>query len=364
MRVLFTVAWLVVAGLSYADVIKPTLVEISFNENHIELQLETNIEAILTDIGTQYQNSVNAPNADEYDSLRKLKAHKLADIFLQNEDKLLHSFTLKINNKTLNLVRKSVKVDEVGYTQRPRKSIITYQASVTNPQTLYWKFSETYGDNALRFRFVVPDEYTWQDWNYLKSGEHIEIDVIKFKPLSVWQTFIKFISLGFYHVIPLGLDHILFIITMALGMLSLGKTIVLVSSFTLAHTATLALATYDVVTLSPSVIEPIIALSIAVMALDKIVFKLNYKYQSVLVFGFGLLHGLGFALMLKEFISNNLITSLIGFNLGVELAQVLIVILGIIILWLAQRIKLDKVVVIISSLAIFITGMMMFFERI
>ncbi len=364
MKVIVNVLLLSLISFAHADVIKPTLAEVSIYEQHIELELHTNIEALITGIGTQYRDSTKAPNASEYDELRKLSASALKATFTEFEPTFLERIDLSINGVSLELSQTNIAIEDVGYTQRPRASRITYRAPYNKIGELSWLFDEIYGDNAFRFRFVEKDEYTWQTWQYLSAGTPIQIDLQKFQPQSRWDTFLQFITIGFKHVIPLGLDHILFVITMVLGVMSMYRALLYVSSFTLAHTLTLGLSTYDIVALSPEIIEPIIALSIVIMALDKLIFHMRSSYNGLLIFAFGLLHGLGFALMLREFIDKHILVSLAGFNIGVELAQVVVVIVIMLIFFMipSERIRIWLTRIIAFGIALI--GLQMFLERI
>jgi len=137
------------------------------------------------------------------------------------------------------------------------------------------------------------------------------------------STFLSFLRQGFVHVLPLGLDHILFV----LGLFFLSREwkplLLQVTMFTVAHTITLGLATLGFVTIKSSIVEPLIAASIAVVALENIFYP-GYKPRRLfIVFAFGLIHGLGFAGALSEFELHptSLVAGLLGFNLGVEFGQ-------------------------------------------
>lgn len=141
-------------------------------------------------------------------------------------------------------------------------------------------------------------------------------------------TFVDFTRLGFTHILPLGLDHVLFVAGLVFLSRQLRPLIYQISIFTLAHTLTLALATFGWVKIAPDIIEPIIALSIAFVAVENIV-KGTYSHWRLLIVGvFGLIHGLGFAsvLMDKDLPIEAMLVGLLGFNVGVELGQLTVVI--------------------------------------
>ena len=147
------------------------------------------------------------------------------------------------------------------------------------------------------------------------------IDAVEAPGLLEWVWI--YIQQGFIHILPRGLDHILFVLALFFASSRMGPLIWQVSAFTLAHTITLALAVTGVFTLPGHVVEPIIALSIAFVAIENVVFKDVQRWRPVLVFGFGLFHGLGFAGVLTELglPQGQLGPALLGFNVGVEIGQ-------------------------------------------
>jgi len=155
------------------------------------------------------------------------------------------------------------------------------------------------------------------------------------------STLFSFMRQGFVHVIPLGLDHILFVLGIFLLSRKWKPLILQVSAFTLAHTLTLGLATMGFISISPEIVEPIIAASIAVIAIENIMFPGYKPYRLVIVFIFGLIHGLGFAGALSGFDlePTSLLIGLFGFNLGVEFGQLALLIAAFL---LTVRIKDER----------------------
>ena len=115
----------------------------------------------------------------------------------------------------------------------------------------------------------------------------------------------------------------------------LGPLLWQVSAFTLAHTVTLALGAMGLVTISGSIVEPLIAASIVYVAFENILARGLTRWRPFVVFGFGLLHGLGFASVLGEFglPEAQFIPALIGFNVGVEVGQLTVIALAATTLW-------------------------------
>lgn len=135
----------------------------------------------------------------------------------------------------------------------------------------------------------------------------------------------NFVVIGFKHIVPLGLDHILFVLALFLGGRDPKTLLIQTGVFTLAHSATLALSTFGVVSLSSRIVEPLIALSIGIVGLENVVRPLSVsRGRAAVVFFFGLLHGLGFAGILAEtpLVEGQRLAALLLFNLGVEFGQV------------------------------------------
>jgi hypothetical protein len=181
-----------------------------------------------------------------------------------------------------------------------------------------------------------------------------------------WSTFGNFMREGFLHVLPRGLDHILFVLGLFLLSRSWRPLLLQVTTFTVAHTLTLGLATLGWVNVSPSIVEPIIAGSIAVVALENIFRPRNTPWRLLLVFVFGLVHGLGFAGALKalELPTASLIIGLLGFNIGVEGGQLAVIALALAVtFWIKNPLIYRKAVVIPGSLIIAAMGLKWMVER-
>ena len=142
-----------------------------------------------------------------------------------------------------------------------------------------------------------------------------------------WRQAASFVVLGIKHILT-GYDHILFLLTLLMLGGGLRQLLKIVTAFTVAHSVTLSLAVLNVITLPARLVESGIALSITYVAAENL-WRNDRSLQRrwLVTFGFGLIHGLGFASILKEFhlVGANLALSLVGFNLGVEIGQVAIV---------------------------------------
>jgi len=137
----------------------------------------------------------------------------------------------------------------------------------------------------------------------------------------------QFFGMGLRHIIPDGTDHILFVLGLFFLSTAIKSLIIQITAFTVAHALTLALATFGLINLPTFIIEPLIAISIAYIAVENIFLSRVTGRRALVVFSFGLLHGLGFASVLTELMlpSNELVFSLIGFNLGIEFGQLIVI---------------------------------------
>jgi hydrogenase/urease accessory protein HupE len=135
-----------------------------------------------------------------------------------------------------------------------------------------------------------------------------------------------FLASGIQHIFT-GLDHVLFVIALLLLGGGIGRLLKVVTAFTLAHSITLALATLRIVDPPAHLIEPMIALSIVLVGFDNLRAKPGRDHRATLAFLFGLVHGFGFASVLREFglPPSAVGWSLFSFNLGVEVGQAVIV---------------------------------------
>ena len=182
-----------------------------------------------------------------------------------------------------------------------------------------------------------------------------------------WAVFVNFLRSGFRHVLPEGLDHILFVLGLFLLSRSWRPVITQVTAFTLAHSLTLALAAAGLVHAPESVVEPVIALSIAFLAFENLFFPRYTRWRLLVVFLFGAVHGLGFAsgLAEKPIPSGSFLSALTGFNVGVEAAQLTIIGLAFgATCWLRDEERYRRWVVIPASAVIAAAGLWWVVERI
>jgi hypothetical protein len=181
------------------------------------------------------------------------------------------------------------------------------------------------------------------------------------------QVLQKYVKLGFTHVLPFGFDHVLFIICLLLLSTNLKSLVLQCTLFTVAHSISLILAACDVISPNAHIVEPIIALSILYAAIENIVHDRLSKLRIGLIFLFGRVHGMGFANALQNIglPGENRISALLFFNVGVELAQ-LAVVLGVWFLvgiWFRQKDWYRERIVFPASALIAGVAMLWFIER-
>lgn len=178
--------------------------------------------------------------------------------------------------------------------------------------------------------------------------------------LSSWFAFFK---LGALHILT-GYDHLLFLFALLLRKQTLKQYIAIVTAFTVAHSITISLSVLDIISLPSVFVEAVIALSIIYVALENI-FRKEIRYRWGLTFGFGLIHGLGFASILKEMNlqSNQLFMALLNFNIGIEVIQILLVLAVLPLLKVMQKQKNARRYVTYGSLLIAVMGGYWLVER-
>lgn len=361
-----------------ADVVKPALVEINVsNDKTILVEVRASIEALLTGINAKYKNTQDAPNAEEYDEFRKMRPEELQQAFWTFKQQFLQSIFIRAGNRDLAMQNMALQIESViipppGYTKVPRISVIRLTGLLPDTaDALQWYYPARFGDNAVRVRQVDRQnaQWHWSQWQWLrddKASAPFSLTEIVARQ-STFEVITTYIEIGFEHIVPKGLDHILFILGLFLLSTHWRPLLWQVTMFTVAHTITLGLAMNNVIGLSSNIVEPLIALSIAYVGVENIFAKKLHKSRLVLVFFFGLLHGLGFAGVLSDFgmPQNDFAEALISFNVGVELGQLAVILLAFMLLrvWVKEEATYHKMFAVPGSILISITASYWFLER-
>ncbi len=362
-----------------ADVVKPALIEINVESNgKVTIEIRASIEALLTGINGNYKNTNDAPNAKQYDALRELQSDALAMRFKPFEQMFLTQIALSdpsaLTGKNIPLQITQVTIPERGYTKVPRISLITLAADIeTQTASLQWYYPLAFGDHAVRLRQVdqAEQQWHWSEWQWLRDDQPSTpfslTEIVTKRP--IYQVIVEYIVIGFEHIMPKGMDHILFILALFFFSTQIKPLLWQITMFTIAHTITLGLAMNGVISLPANIVEPLIALSIAYAGIENIFAKSRLqRSRLVLVFVFGLLHGMGFASVLSDFgmPDDAFATTLISFNIGVELGQLAVVALafGVVAFWFRQKAWYRNRVVIPISALIAVTGLVWAVERV
>ncbi len=202
-------------------------------------------------------------------------------------------------------------------------------------------FFKTAGITIFLFLLATPL------WAHAVIGE--------LEKMSKTDAALLYLVLGYKHILPLGFDHILFVLSLFLLSPKLKPVLWQATAFTVAHSITLGLAMYKIIKVPSAIIEPLIALSIMYVALENI-FSPRLKPSRIgIVFLFGLVHGLGFAGALGELglPQNAYLLSLVMFNVGVELGQLTVILLAFFLLakWFGNKpYYRNKIVIPLSAL--------------
>ena len=177
-----------------------------------------------------------------------------------------------------------------------------------------------------------------------------------------------YLKIGVTHIVPYGIDHILFVISLCLLSSKIKTILWQATAFTIAHSITLALSMKSIVVAPSAVVEPIIALSIVFVAIENMILNELKAWRILIVFFFGLIHGLGFASALNEvgLPRNQFFTSVLAFNAGVEFGQIFIILLvfGAIIMPFRKRAFYKKRIVFPISVIIALIATYWTIERI
>ena len=172
--------------------------------------------------------------------------------------------------------------------------------------------------------------------------------------------------LGFVHIVPEGADHILFVLGLFLLSARLRPLVWQVTAFTVAHAVTLTLAALGYVSLPPGLVEPLIALSIAYVGIENVLVDRLTRWRPAVVFGFGLLHGLGFAGVLGELglPEQERLLALVTFNAGIELGQLAVILAAVLSFgWFRSRPWYRRRLAVPASAAIALVGLAWAVER-
>jgi len=352
-----------------AHEVTPTIADLQVEGGVVVLALRLNVESFLAGIDLDGIEDTNAADeAGDYDRLRALTSEALAEkvrVFGAQWGTRVEIRGDGGRGAVVALDLDSVEVGEQGDIDLPRVSYLVLKGAIspdTPSLTLTWAAGS--GDLVLRQQ-GVDDPYT----GYISGGETSPvIPLAGGASQTGMQAFSSYVPVGFIHILPKGLDHILFVLGLFFLSARLVPLLWQISAFTVAHTVTLALGATGIVQINTNIVEPLIAATIVFVAVENVMSGTLHRWRPVVVFGFGLLHGLGFASVLGQFglPEQQFLPALIGFNVGVELGQLSVIAAAFLSvgLWFGRKSWYRGRIAIPASLVIAIIGAYWFVERV
>ena len=316
-----------------AHEIRPSIIDVSINrDGTLDIQIRINLEAVIAEIGTGSTDAEQKKNSAEYDKFRKFAPAALEKELREIQIGVIEAMFLDVDDVILPLKFVNTKVPPIGDVKVERTSLLSLTAQLpAGAQNFTWSWAEEFGASVLRVKAAGTgnsEEFIFA--GTIKSGGISKpIPLTGLVSVDSLELFSQYAILGFEHIVPKGLDHILFVVGLFLLSTKLSSLLWQISSFTLAHTITLGLAMGGIVSAPSSIVEPLIALSIVFVAVENITTDKLHRWRPVVVFGFGLLHGLGFASVLNDIglQPENFVSGLLGFNLGVEFGQLAVILI-------------------------------------
>jgi hydrogenase/urease accessory protein HupE len=329
-----TLLLLVFSNLVRAHEIKPAIVDLNFTKNattsassQLSIDIVVNIESLMADIGPDHEDTDSSENSSVYKHLRAMDDISLLSEFQNFQVRFISEIQISDSRENkIPLTLKSVSIPAVGDVNVPRNTRITLLSTLPKSTTaVKWQWNTSFGEVIVRANSNATD----LDYAVLLSPGQ-PTDLIQFTEELVqsnWRILSNYVLVGFEHILPKGLDHILFVIGVFLLSPLWRPLAIQVTVFTIAHSITLGLATIGILSVSPTIVEPLIALSIVVICVENFFSDKLSIWRLLTVFVFGLIHGLGFASVLNSvgLDTQNFLIALLGFNIGVELGQLLII---------------------------------------
>ncbi len=335
-------------------------------EEQYLLAIVANMEAVMAGIVSQPPAADPSLSVAEYQRLRALPPEKLRDLIEAQAADYLEGVVLEFDDERAHPEIIGIKVPPVGDLDYSRRSTILLAGALpAGAKEVTFRYGARHGGSVLHVGGAARNDALW-----LKNGERSLPYVIGkgFKGRTLWDVLLDYMVLGFTHILPKGIDHILFVLGLFLLSTRKAPLLTQVTAFTVAHTLTLGLSVYGVVSLSRSVVEPLIAASIAYVAVENILTPQLKPWRALVVFGFGLLHGLGFAGVLQEvgLPRAQLLPALASFNVGVELGQLTVIALAFLAvgIWGHNRSWYRPCVVIPASAMIAAVGLFWMVQRV
>jgi hypothetical protein len=352
-------------GSAEAHEIRPTIADVEVGRDQVSISLRIALEPLIAGIDLSSVDDTNdAPEAAIYDRLRALGPEALEAAFRDAWPRVSQGLLIFVDGERIMSEITDLQIPAAGDLDLPRDSILTVSADLP-PGDAGVEIGVAPGWGTFIPRQIGGGEDAYE--GFLAGGE-LTPPLPRAEVLTegAGAVFLRYIGAGFEHIVPLGLDHILFVLGLFFFATQLGPLLWQVTAFTVAHTVTLALAATGVVSIPASIVEPLIAATIVFVGIENTIGRGNVRGRTALVFVFGLLHGLGFASVLGEYgiASDRFAFALIGFNIGVELGQLAIIGMAFALVgWFIHRSWYRKAIAIPVSLVIAAIGAYWVVER-
>ncbi|WP_281982052.1 HupE/UreJ family protein [Thalassorhabdomicrobium marinisediminis] len=346
MRAVSMITVLAITGASAATAheVLPTIGDMEVQGDVLSFTLEGNFESLVAGIDLEgLEDTEAAPEADTYDRLRALDPAAFEAEVEAYWPQMAEAITVLVDGTDVPVELVGVQVPQAGDVDLVRASTLQFRAPLPEgAESVQVGWPAEYGVLVLRQTGV---EAGWD--GYLSGGGLSDpVQLGGGNEMSGLSAFVQFIPVGVEHIVPLGLDHILFVLGLFFLSTRMRPLLWQVTAFTAAHTVTLALATLGYVNIPEEymwLVESIIAASIVYVAVENIFTDGLNPWRPAIIFGFGLLHGLGFASVLTAYglPDGAVIPALLGFNIGVELGQLFVIAIAFIIVASAIRLSVD-----------------------
>ena len=352
-----------------AHELRPNIANLNITKNekttNAKLNLKINLEAIIVGIDPNHLNTKESDQSDIYDEYRKLSPDELLKKFYKKFDNLDDKIYLNnSSNKYIGTIEQII-IPEIGDLEIIRDSTIELSFKNLQEDAYQFYWDKNFGSVILR---VNSNDQTELHTEIITKDSLSSTFNINKKQSSIFKTITDYIVIGFEHILPKGLDHILFVLALFLLSTKFKPLFFQVTFFTIAHSITLFLGVLNIVNISPNIVEPIIAISIAYVAFENLFTNKLNKKRPFVIFIFGLIHGLGFAGILTEIgVPDDLfVTSLISFNVGVEIGQIAVILIAYLMLALPFKKQnwYNKIITKPMSLIIAFVGLYWFIERV
>ena len=352
-----------------AHEIKPAIVEFNKVKNQINIVLKFNAEAFLANIdASDYKDTINFSNSIKYSELRLLPGEILKEKVFESRDQIINSIFIKTSKKQLNLKLVEIDVLEEKNIEKVRFTKVylkTENKFIETPITFSTK--KIFGPLIFKNFSNIDKDTDKPQSQWLKPGNQtsklgslqVKTNTTNFSILGIWN--------GILQIILYGFDHILFILGLFFFSHKLKPLLIQVTTFTIAHSITLIFGGLGYITISPLIIEVIIAASIIWIGFENLFRKKMKVSRLGVIFTFGLIHGLGFASMfkLKELEGTDYYLNLLSFNIGIELGQLITLLPLIILIPLFNRLSWYRILIAMpASIIIALFGVEMFIDRI